>query len=140
VLALSALSSFTDPALVRRALELVLDGTVRVQDQFYVFRGAFGRSQVRDAAFQIVAENVDQYLAKIPPFARGRMLPAFARGCSDADAQRAKALFEPKLGALEGADRGLAQALETTHRCAAQREHHRVPLGTWLATPAQTPR
>jgi alanyl aminopeptidase len=140
VLSLSALASFSDPALVRRALELVLDGTVRVQDQFYVFRGAFGRSSVRDAAFQIVAENVDQYLAKIPPFARGRMLPAVAHGCSDADAQRAKTLFEPKLASMEGADRGLAQALETTHRCAALRDHHRAPLGTWLATPALPPR
>jgi aminopeptidase N len=140
VLALSALGSFSDPGLVRSALELVLDGTVRVQDQFYIFRGAFGRSAVRDAAFQVVAANLDQYLAKIPPFARGRMLPAIARGCSESDAQRARTLLEPKLSSLEGADRGFAQALEATHRCAAMRDHDRAALGAWLATPSHPPR
>jgi alanyl aminopeptidase len=137
VLALNALASFTDPMMVRRALELVLDGTVRVQDQVYIFRGVFARSTTRDIAFQTVRERVDDYLAKIPPFARGRVLPAFARGCSEADAERARALFEPKLASLEGADRGLSQALEATHRCAALRDHHRQPLGAWLATPAR---
>ncbi len=139
VLALVALSNFSDPALVRRALELLLDGTVRVQDQGYVIRGTFSRAAVRDTAFQVVAENVDRYLAKLPPFARGRTVPTFARGCSDADVQRAKTLFEPRLASMEGADRGFAQALETTARCAALREHHRVPLGAWLAAPTGRP-
>ena len=85
----------------------------------------------------MVAERVDQFLAKIPPFARGRSLPAFARACTDADAERARKLFEPRLGSMEGADRALAQALETAHRCAAIREHHRAPLGAWLALPVK---
>jgi hypothetical protein len=137
VLALSALASFTDPALVRRALGLVLDGTVRSQDQLYIFRGVFGRSATREVGFQVVSENVDQFLAKIPPFARGRSLPTFARACSDADAERARKLFEPRLAALEGGDRSLAQALESAHRCGAMREHHRAPLGAWLASPGK---
>jgi alanyl aminopeptidase len=140
VLALTALSSFTDPLLVRRALELVLDGTVRVQDQFYVFRGVFARATTRDIAFQTVRERVDDYLAKIPPFARGRMLAFVARGCSDAEADRARALFEPKMASLEGADRALSQALESTRRCGALREHDRQLLGAWLATPARPKR
>lgn len=137
VLALSALSSFTDPLLVRRALELVLDGTVRVQDQIYIFRGVFSRVSTRDIAFQTVRERVDDYLGKIPPFARGRMLAFMARGCSDAEAERARTLFEPKMASLEGADRALSQALESTHRCGALREHDRQLLGAWLATPAR---
>jgi aminopeptidase N len=137
VLALNALAAFSDPKLVRRALELVLDGTVRVQDQLYIFRGVFGRSDVRKNAFEIVAERLDQFLQKVPPFARGRVVPLFARSCSDQEGERARALFEPRLSTLEGADRGLAQALEATHRCSALREHHRGPLGAWLTSPAK---
>ncbi|HVW29927.1 MAG TPA: M1 family aminopeptidase [Polyangiaceae bacterium] len=140
VLSLTALSSFTDPSLVRRALDLVLDGTVRAQDQAYIFRGVFARSAVRDVAFGIVRDRVDDFLAKIPPFARGRTIPTFARGCSEAESQRARALFEPKIASLEGADRGLSLALESTHRCAALREHERQPLGAWLSTPARARR
>jgi alanyl aminopeptidase len=139
VLALNALGAFSDPKLVRRALELVLDGTVRVQDQLYIFRGVFGRSAVRESAFEVVAERLDQFLAKIPPFARGRLIPLFARSCSDQQGERARALFEPRVASLEGADRGLAQALEATHRCAALREYHRAPLGAWLTSPAKRP-
>jgi hypothetical protein len=137
VLSLNALAGFSDPKLVRRALELVLDGTVRVQDQIYIFRGVFGRSAVREIAFEVVAERLDQFLAKVPPFARGRVVPLFARACSDQEGERSRALFEPRLGSLEGADRGLAQALEATNRCAALRGHHRGPLGAWLAAPTK---
>ncbi len=132
VLALSAIGAVGDPALVRRALDLVVDGTVRSQDQLYVFRGVFGRSASRAAAFTYVAEHTDSLLAKIPPLARGRSLPSLVRSCSDADAERARALFEPRLPSLEGADRHLAQGLESAHRCAALREHDGAALGVWL--------
>jgi alanyl aminopeptidase len=134
VLALTALSAFTDPALVRRALELMLEGTVKIQDQLYVFRGVFGRAATRGTAFEVVSEHIDQFVAKIPPFARGRLLPAVAHACSDADADKARGLLGPRLSTLEGADRGLAQALESTHRCAAFRDHHRAGLDAWLAS------
>jgi alanyl aminopeptidase len=138
VLALSAIGAFGDPALVRRALDLVVDGTVRSQDQQYIFRAVFGRPAPRAEAFAYVAHHTDAVLGKIPPFNRGRAIPTLARSCSDADGESARALFEPRLGTLEGADRGLAVALESTHRCAALRAHHAAPLGEWLSAAAKT--
>jgi alanyl aminopeptidase len=137
VLALSAIGAFGDPALVRRALDLVVDGTVRSQDQQYVFRAVFGRPAPRAEAFAYVAAHIDAVLAKIPPFNRGRIIPFIVRSCSEEDGERARALFEPRLGTLEGADRPLALALESTHRCAALRAHHAAPLGEWLSAAAK---
>jgi alanyl aminopeptidase len=140
VLSLAAIGAFADPALVRRALDLVVDGTVRSQDQQYVFRAVFGRPATRGEAFAYVADHTDAVLAKIPPFYRGRLIPTIARSCSDEDAERARALFEPRLGTLEGADRGLAMALESSHRCAAFKAHHAGPLGRWSLGAGKTQR
>jgi cytosol alanyl aminopeptidase len=133
VLAVTAIGAFNSPDLVRRALDLVLDGTVRAQDQGYVFFGLFGRSETRKAAFDVVAERLDAFLDRIPPFARRRLIPIIARSCSAEEVERARALLVPRLASLEGADRGLAQALEEGGRCAALRAHHEPQLSAWLA-------
>jgi alanyl aminopeptidase len=132
VLAVGAIGAFSSPDLVRRALELILDGTVRAQDQGYVLGGLFGRSETRGVAFGVVAERLDAFLERIPPFARRRLVPVIARSCSAEEVERARALLTPRLAVLEGADRGFAQSLEEGARCAALRAHHEPPLTAWL--------
>ncbi|HEX7671073.1 MAG TPA: M1 family aminopeptidase, partial [Polyangiaceae bacterium] len=135
VIAVSALGAFTSEPLVRRALELVLDGTVRIQDQVYVFAGLFGRSETREIAFGVVTERLDAFLTRIPPFARRRIVPLIARTCTTEGVERARALFTPRLASLEGADRGFAQALEEGGRCAALRAGQGPKLAAWLGRP-----
>jgi alanyl aminopeptidase len=135
VIAVSALGAFTSEPLVRRALELVLDGTVRIQDQVYVFASLFGRSETREIAFGVVAEHLDAFLARVPPFARRRIVPLIASTCTAEGVERARALFTPRLASLEGADRGFAQALEEGGRCAALRAGQGPKLSAWLGRP-----
>jgi alanyl aminopeptidase len=133
VIAVSALGAFSSPELVRRGLELVLDGTVRMQDQGYLYSGYFGRSETRRAAFDVVAEHVDAYLARIPSFARRGIAGRIAQACSVPDIERARSLLAQRIASLEGADRGFAQALEEDGRCVAFAANQRPVVAKWLA-------
>ena len=55
----------------------------------------------------------------------GGYLPFIAAGggCSDAEAQRVQAYFEPKLGQVPGLKRGLAQTHESIVLCSALKQH-----------------
>jgi hypothetical protein len=118
--------------LVRRALGKVLDGTVRAQDQIYVYAGLFARSEARPAAFATVAERPDEYLNRIAPFTRRRIVPFIARSCSPEETARAHALIAPRLASIEGADRGFSQAEEDGARCFVRRTHHAPLLAAYL--------
>jgi alanyl aminopeptidase len=133
VIAVTALGEFREPALVKRAIELLMDGTIRTQDQLYVLRGLFSRRETRTLAFQAVAERLDTFLARIPPFARRRVVPVLAGAGGEEESTRARALLEPRLASLEGADRGFSQALEEASRCGAFRAHHAPALARWLS-------
>jgi hypothetical protein len=133
VIAVSALGEFRDAGLVKRSIELLVDGTIRTQDQLYVLRGLFSRRETRSHAFQAVAERVDTFLSRIPPFARRRVVPILARACGEEESTRARTLVAPRLPSLEGADRGFSQALEEASRCGAFRDHHAPLLARWLS-------
>jgi alanyl aminopeptidase len=134
-IAVSALAQFSDPALVSRVLELVLSSAVRAQDQVYVYAGLFSRNEARRAAFETLAAKVDEFLGRMPPFARRRIVHIVARSCSKEETDRAHVLLAPRLASIEGADRGFAQAEEEGARCAAFRAYHGPRLTAYLARP-----
>jgi alanyl aminopeptidase len=134
VLAVGALGAFRSRAQVKRALDLLLDGTIRTQDQFYVLRSLFADRKVRDVAFQSISDRLDAFLDKIPPFNRRRVIPLMARSCGEEEVQRVRALLSPKLAGLEGADRGFAQAIEEGARCGGFRAHHAPLIDKWTGS------
>ncbi|MBS0557107.1 MAG: M1 family metallopeptidase [Proteobacteria bacterium] len=74
----------------------------------------------RTAMWNWFVKHFDQILARTGTFASG-YLPGMAGGggCSQAEAERMTQFFTPRLKDLSGADRGLAQATESTLLCAA---------------------
>jgi alanyl aminopeptidase len=68
--------------------------------------------------------HYDRIVARTGVFSGG-YLPRLAAGggCSDAEAQRVQAYFEPKLGQVPGLKRGLAQTHESIVLCSALKAH-----------------
>ncbi|HEX4475101.1 MAG TPA: M1 family aminopeptidase [Polyangiaceae bacterium] len=132
VLAITGLASFTDPALVDRTLGLLLDGTIRAQDQIYVVRRLFRRPKVRERAFAFIAAHIDALLPKLPSQMASRMVSIVSRACSPEEVDRAEALFRPRLASLEGADRALNQSIEIGRRCIAFKARHEAPFAKRL--------
>ncbi len=126
-----SLGSFEDPALVRRTLGGVLDGTLRTQD-FGTLAGSIRRA-ARPAAWQWLTENYDQLVEKLGPWGAS-YLPRVATGfCSPERHAEVKTFFTEHEGVPEGTERKLNLALEDIERCVRQREAIREPLRKYLA-------
>ena len=126
-----SLGSFEDPALVRRSLGGVLDGTLRTQD-FGTLAGSIRRA-ARPAAWQWLTENYNQLVEKLGPTGAS-YLPRMATGfCSPERHAEVKTFFAEHEGVPEGTERNLNLALEDIERCVRQREAIREPLREYLA-------
>jgi alanyl aminopeptidase len=127
---LSALGAFEDPALVRRSLALVLDGSLRAGD-WRTVASSIRREALPDA-WAFVRENHDALVARLGPVAASH-LPGLASGfCTRAERDAVERFFRAQ-PPLPGRQRNLELALEDVERCAEARETLEEPLGRWLA-------
>ncbi len=140
VVALTGLSSLTDPALIRRALGLTLDGTIKVQDLRYVFSPYFARPETKDLVYEWVTANFDALAKRVPQFVLGRFVWAAASRCDDAQVEAARSFFAERVAQIEGAERQLAQAVEAGRRCAAMARVQRPKVEAWLERAGRVPK
>ena len=117
---LAGLSAADTAELADEARNFALTKQVKVGEMAAIVRGGHDTPAARDALWQWFTGHYDQVLARTGSFASG-MLPRLVGGgsCSTAEADRLQAYFEPRLKAITGADRGLAQTREQTLLCAA---------------------
>jgi hypothetical protein len=124
---LGALASVTD-ARSARALALTLDPVLRSNEVLVPLRYQTGDERTREAAFQYLERSIDAIVQRISP-ERSTGLPSLAAGfCSQAGAERAQALFAPRVETLRGSRRVLASTVEGLALCAARVEQVRAPL------------
>jgi alanyl aminopeptidase len=118
---LGALGRFREPALVDRALALVLADDFDVRESgSLVYALAFGR-ETRDRVFPWVRANYEALAAKLPA-QWVAALPYLALGACDAAARaEVDAFFRPKAAALPGGEILLARALDALDVCIARR-------------------
>jgi alanyl aminopeptidase len=117
---LAGLSATNTPELSNEARDFALTKQVKVGEMAAILRGDYSTPAARDAKWQWFTGHYDQVLARTGAFASG-YLPRLIGGgsCSQAEADRLQAYFEPRVKDITGADRGLAQTREQTLLCAA---------------------
>ncbi|MGH8369706.1 MAG: M1 family metallopeptidase, partial [Gammaproteobacteria bacterium] len=119
---LGAMTSTTDPALVKRLRDMVFEpGALRQNEIASVLFSQFGRPETRDSAWQWFQDNYDQITKVLPEGLVSRMPALAGVFCSDAKAEEVKAFFKDKMAGHPGSERVLAQAMESAHLCATRR-------------------
>lgn len=132
LIALRGLGSFTNPALVERALGLILDGTLRSQDAMRLLLPFGNRRKTADVAYAWLTKRFDELAKAVPPPMMGATARLAATFCDAGRVREAEAFFKPRIERLEGAGRTLANAVETGLRCAALAEKERAATEQWL--------
>ncbi|MBU6478249.1 MAG: ERAP1-like C-terminal domain-containing protein, partial [Xanthomonadaceae bacterium] len=104
--------------------DFALSPQVKVGEMAMILRGGRDTVAQRDSLWNWFTAHHDKIVARTGVFSGG-YLPRLAAGggCSDAEAQRVHAYFEPKLGEVPGIKRGLAQTHESIVLCAALKAH-----------------
>lgn len=122
---LNALSYARRPALAAEVRSLALDPRLRVNEVTVPLRAQLEMPETREAAWKWVQQNFDPWVERVAAKRRGDLPRLASSFCSEEDAERVKAFFEPRVEGLRGGPRTLAGALEAIELCAAQAEAHR---------------
>ena len=113
----AALGCFLDPAVERRALALTLDPSIDARESIVILWIALLDRRTQDVAWEFVKTNLDAIVARMPEELRP-LLPTMGRPfCDERHRDEFRALFEPRLGKIAGAQRPFAQTLERIDRC-----------------------
>ena len=122
---LSALAQAESPALSTRALDLIVDPRVRVNEMGRLLRAQLRNPRTRERAWAWFTEHFDEVIARLGS-GRGGGTPWHATGfCTEEDAERVRRFFEPRVAALAGGPRNLAGAVEAISLCAKRAAAHR---------------
>jgi alanyl aminopeptidase len=130
----SALGSFRDPTLARASLELFFDPAIDPRELEYNLFGV--PPETRRIVWNFVQQNFDRLNSRLPgargiPF--GAILPRSASGfCDAADQTQVAAFFKPRVAALPGAARNLANTLESIRLCSARADLIRPAVSAFL--------
>ncbi|HMI87183.1 MAG TPA: M1 family aminopeptidase, partial [Polyangiaceae bacterium] len=126
------LANFDDPVLVRRALELSLDGTIKDLGLFRLLHGFASRRSTRDVLTAWIGEHAEA-LAKIAsPQVLGGLPRIAAATCDPARVARIRALFDLGLRSMEGIDSKMQRALEDAHQCTTLATKEQPATDKWL--------
>jgi alanyl aminopeptidase len=118
-----ALGSVRD-ARSGRALALALDPMLKVSEMLAIPRHQMADDRTREPAWEWVEKSFDAVAARLSKQAAGAVPGLAASFCSGAAASRVEAFFAPRIGALTGGPRRLAETLEAVRLCAARAQTH----------------
>ena len=121
--AVRAMAGFDDPAVLGKALDLALTDEIRIAEIRYLFGPAFTRRRTQPVAEAWVRAHWDELRKKLPGSLSAGLVGAAGVGCSKAEAEERAAFYTPRAAAIEGTQRGLAEALESVSLCAELRRH-----------------
>ncbi len=128
---LYALTSFTDPALVRRTMELALGPDVRSQDAKLVIARELRNQAARDLAWDVLRERWDAVQKKTGEFVGNTVIvSALSSFCEARRADEIEAFF--KAHPVPDAERTLSQTLEQINACASLAAAQASKLTEWM--------
>ena len=128
---LYALTDFTDPALVDRALQRILTDKIRTQDAAIYLAQFFARPASRDRAWSFLTSHWDALAPKVTIFGGDvSLVRASGAFCDAAGRDRVAAFFAAH--PLPAATRTLSQAQEQIRTCIRLRERQAPALAEWL--------
>ena len=129
--ALFALPRFTDPVLLRRALDYATSGKVRNQDSVFFFVIAVRDRETRQNAWQYIQKNWDKVHAQITTMAGARLVSATETFCSEEKKREVQDFFVAH--PVTAADRAMKRATDTIQDCVMLRNAQQPKLDAWLA-------
>ncbi|QDE93603.1 peptidase M1 [Myxococcus xanthus] len=141
---IGALSSFTDPALVKQNLALVFEKGLDPRETMWMAFSASQGLRTQDVAFDFVKENYDRLVgdspeALLPLDAAGRMAYIGSNFCDAGKRQQVEDFFTERSAKAPGGPRVLAQVLEIVDQCIALKKTQAASVESFLAKGA-TPR
>lgn len=119
---LFGLGSAHAPELAARARELALDPRVRINEIWGLLDAQLRQPETREAAWQWLEQRLDALIARMTPRRSGGLPWMATSFCDRAHADRASALFGPRVAQLDGGPRNLAGALEAVNLCTARKK------------------
>ncbi len=135
VAALRALGGFSDPALVARALDTLLDDDTKQQDARYVLRSVMSHRASRPVALAWVRTHWDAALAHFTSHLAHPLLDPVGGICSREVAKDADEFFTPRIASIDGAARPLGEALERALTCAELKDDALPAVDTFFHVP-----
>ncbi|MEI8256432.1 MAG: M1 family aminopeptidase, partial [Deltaproteobacteria bacterium] len=130
---ISALGQFGDPTVMRRALDATLTDAVRLQDTLRLVYTAWGHPLRRAAVAMWIHEHYDALRSRLPEESMGYLGGIVGGTCTPESLAAERAFFEPRLAAIEGAERGLREAIDRAEQCIAFRAREGERLHAFLA-------
>jgi aminopeptidase N len=130
---LFALGQFTDPALVKRTVDMALSSDVRRQDSAILLAAALGGRAGRDVVWPLVRDRWSDVMNHIDSsFGPATVVGALGNFCDDQDAAELDQFF--KTHEAKGAARTVQQTIEQIKACAALKTTQAPKLTAWLAS------
>jgi len=115
------LGSFSDPALVARAHELVLGKEFDLRDSQTILWTQLSSHTTRNSAFDFFAAHIDELLARMRDDEASWLLRGFASSFCDATHRdRAATLLLPRAAKVDGAQKAVTRGLELAEHCIAE--------------------
>jgi alanyl aminopeptidase len=132
-LAIRAMGTFDDPALLRKALDLTLTGDFKLSELGYLFGSAVGHRTAWPVLYAWEKENWAKLRARLPgSLGRGALIAVAGTMCTPAERDDARDFFVPATQGVEGVKRQLDEALESAGLCIALREHSAAEVTRYL--------
>jgi aminopeptidase N/puromycin-sensitive aminopeptidase len=128
---LRLLVQFSDPALVRRALDYAVSSKVRNQDAAVQFSIALQNPSSRELAWNYIKTNWDKVQAQLTTEMGGRLVGATGSLCSTDAREDVKQFFA--VHKVPSSDRSLRHAIERIDGCVELRSLQEANLQKWLA-------
>jgi aminopeptidase N len=130
---LGALTSFTNPALVRKTMDLVLGPEVRNQDAKIFLAGMLGSPDTQHLAWELLRARWGDVQKKTGEFVGNTVIVgALSAFCDTRTADEARSFFATHK--VPDAERTLQQSLERIASCAAYSQTQEPKLAQWLAS------
>lgn len=129
---LAALASFTDPALLARALNLSLDTRFMKADIVRYVRHFANRPRSRGALVTFLTENAPTIVSRWVDFA---IVGAFSvlESCDPTEIEKLTTAWGPRLDKLEGGKQIFEELSSLTFQCSKAAERERDNIARWLA-------
>jgi alanyl aminopeptidase len=124
VLAIRAMGTFDDPALLRKALDLSLTEEIKLSELRYLFGSAAGHRTAQPVLYAWEKENWAKLRARMPgSFGAGMLIDMAGSTCTRAARDDARDFFVSRMQGIEATKRHLDESLEAAGLCVALREH-----------------
>ena len=114
---ITALGGFEDPALVTRALDLVLGKEFDLRESRNLLARAAGIRKTRAQAWKFIQEHIDQLLSRMRSDEAGWFVGGTGLFCDSTRRGEVEALFRERVVKIDGARYALDQALDQIDDC-----------------------